>query len=277
MSISAQDVKKLKDMTNAGLMDCKKALTESNGDFDGALKYLKEKGLADAKKRGDRETNEGGVFVGKNDKRVALALIGCETDFVATNDLFVKGANTVIQKALTDAKEDLSVYKDTLQEVITQTKENVELKKIVIISIAANQFAATYIHGKNRIGVASIFESADNSVFENKEFIEMTNNICLHIAANAPYYLTENEVPQKELEEQKEIFMKQLAESGKPANVLENIVKGKVSKYFSEICLLNQKYVKDDKLTVTDYIKSVNKAIGKEVKMVRFERVMIGG
>ncbi len=277
MSISAQDVKKLKDVTNAGLMDCKKALTESNGDFDAALKILKEKGLADAKKRGDRETNEGGVFTGKNDKRVAIAMIGCETDFVGTNELFIKAAEKVIDTGISTGNSDISTYSSILTEVITQTKENIELKKIEILDVKDNQFAATYIHGKNRIGVVALFETDKKDVFTKPAFIEMTNNICLHIAANSPFYLVESEVPEKELADQKEIFAKQVLESGKPANVVENIVKGKLQKYFSEICLMNQKYVKDDKIEVSKYIESVSKEVGSSIKMIKFIRIMIGG
>ncbi|MBP7552756.1 MAG: 30S ribosomal protein S2 [Spirochaetes bacterium] len=276
MTISADQVKKLRDVTGAGMMECKKALTEAGGDFDGAVKILKEKGLADAKKRSDRDTKEGGVFIKDKGDKVAMILLGCETDFVSGNDIFKASKEKILDKVLSSKKEDLDFYKDDIQEVITQTKENVELKKVKYLDVAENQYVSTYIHGANKIGVLSVFEIDKPELKSNDQFKEFALNICLHVAASSPYYTRKEEVPQNEIAEQKSIFDKQMEESDKPANVVENIVKGKIAKYLSEICLLDQKFVKDDKVTVEKYIADTAKALGAKIEIKTFYRFTIG-
>lgn len=276
MTISADQVKKLRDVTGAGMMECKKALTEAGGDFDGAVKILKEKGLADAKKRSDRDTKEGGVFIKDKGDKVAMILLGCETDFVSGNDIFKASKEKILDKVLSSKKEDLDFYKDDIQEVITQTKENVELKKVKYLGVAENQYVSTYIHGANKIGVLSVFEIDKPELKSNDQFKEFALNICLHVAASSPYYTRKEEVPQNEIAEQKSIFDKQMEDSDKPANVVENIVKGKIAKYLSEICLLDQKFVKDDKVTVEKYIADTAKALGAKIEIKTFYRFTIG-
>ena len=276
MSISMIDVKKLRDVTSAGMMDCKNALIQSNGNFDEALKLLKEKGLADAKKRSDRETKEGGVFIKENDKRIAIILLGCETDFVSKNEFFINTKDTIINKMIESGNDDINAYNNEIQDVMAKIKENIEFKKAKVFNLKDNQCSAVYIHGNNKIGVVAIFECQDINVKNNPVFKEFANNICLHITANFPYFISEKDVPENEIKEQMEIFTKQMEGTNKPANIIENIVKGKLSKHFSEICLLNQKYVKDDKITVDNYIKTISKELNVEIKIVDFVRYMIG-
>ena len=276
MSISMIDVKKLRDVTSAGMMDCKNALIQSNGNFDEALKILKEKGLADAKKRSDRETKEGGVFIKENDKRIAIILLGCETDFVSKNEFFINTKDTIINKMIESGNDDINAYNNEIQDVMAKIKENIEFKKAKVFNLKDNQCSAVYIHGNNKIGVVAIFECQDINVKNNPVFKEFANNICLHITANFPYFISEKDVPENEIKEQMEIFTKQMEGTNKPANIIENIVKGKLSKHFSEICLLNQKYVKDDKITVDNYIKTISKELNVEIKIVDFVRYMIG-
>ncbi len=276
MNISADIVKKLRDITGAGMMECKKALIDAQGNMDDAIRILKEKGLADAKKRADRETKEGGVFIKKEKDSVALIQLGCETDFVSNSEIFKSVKDKILDKILETKSEDPSNYTDLVQEIISQTKENIELKNIKFIPIQEKQFVSTYIHGNNKIGVVTIFEIDKPELKENKEVLDFGLNISMHIAASSPFYLEEKEIPEKEKEEQKAIFMKQMEGSDKPANVIENIVKGKLSKYFSEICLLDQKYVKDDKITVSKYTEEFSKNIGAKIKIVKFFRYMIG-
>ena len=273
MAISASDVKKLKDLTSAGMMDCKKVLEESNGDFDKALKMLKEKGLADAKKRSDRETKEGGVYVKSSGNKIALCLLGCETDFVSRNEIFIDNKEKILDKILSSGSEDISSYEDIVQDITAKTKENVELKVARFIELKAGETSAVYIHGNNRIGVVTVFETGSP---DSKEFKEFANNVSMHIAATNPFYISDKDVPQNEIDEQKAIFTKQMDDSGKPANVIENIVKGKISKYFSEICLLDQGYVKDDKMTVKQFIETTAKALGTDIKVKNFIRYKIG-
>jgi len=276
MTISADQVKQLRDVTGAGMMECKRALTEAGGDFDGAVKILKEKGLADAKKRADRETKEGGVFIKDNGDKVAMILLGCETDFVSGNDIFKASKEKILDKVLSSKNEELDFYKDDIQEVISQTKENVELKRVKYIDVAENQYVSTYIHGANKIGVLSLFEIDKPELKTDEQFKEFALNICLHVAANSPFYTRKEEVPESEIAEQKSIFDKQMKESDKPAEVVENIVKGKIAKYLSEICLLDQKFVKDDKITVEKYIADTEKALGAKIEVKTFYRFTIG-
>jgi len=276
MAVSMADVKKLRDLTNAGMLDCKNALIESNGNIDDALKYLKEKGLADAKKRSDKETKEGGVFIKEKDDKIAMVLIGCETDFVANNEIFLETKDKILDKILESGKDDIKNYEKDIQDAMAQIKENMEIKDAKFITINDNQCASTYIHGKNKIGVIAVFECKDSNIKDNEKFKEFSNNICLHITANSPYYLKQEDVPESEIAEQKNIAMKQMENEKKPADVLEKIINGKISKHLSEICLLSQKYVKDDKITVQKYIDSVSKELDNEIKIVNFVRYIIG-
>ena len=275
-AVSMADVKKLRDATNAGMMDCKKSLEQADGNFDEALKILKEKGLADAKKRSDRETKEGGVYVKENGGKIAVALLGCETDFVANNEVFIKAKDAILDKIIETGNEDVALYNDDIQDAIAQIKENIELKNVKLIDVKDNQSASIYIHGNNKIGVVSVFELKDTSIKDNDKFKEFANNICLHITANSPYYVSEENVPASEIEEQKGIISKQMEGTDKPKEVLDKIIDGKVNKYFSEICLLKQNYVKDDKITVQKYIDTVSKELGTEIKITDFVRYMIG-
>lgn len=276
MNISAETVKKLRDITGAGMMECKKALVDAQGNMDDAIRILKEKGLADAKKRADRETKEGGVFIKQEKNDIALIQIGSETDFVSNSKVFKDGAEKILNKVIESKNEDPKDYTDFVQEIISQTKENVELKVIKFIQTKDNEFSSTYIHGNNKIGVVTIFEIDKPELKESEEVKEFGLNIAMHIAASSPFYIEEKDIPEKEKEEQKAIFIKQMAGTDKPANVIENIVKGKLSKYFSEICLSEQRYVKDDKLTINKYIEEFSKTIGAKIKIVKFFRYMIG-
>lgn len=276
MAVSMQQVKELRDITNAGMLDCKKALEASNGNIDEAMKILREKGLADAKKRSDRETKEGGVYVIAKDGKVAIALVACETDFVANNSQFKDACNELVEKIIDRGSENPDDYKEDLQHIAQITKENVNVKKLRFLTVADNQYVSTYIHGNNQIGVVVVYEMADKTAADKAEFAEMAKNVALHVAASAPIYLTGNDVPDSDLEEQKAVFAKQMEGENKPANILENILKGKLSKYKSEICLMEQKYIKDDKISVQQYLVNTSKTLGSEVKVANFIRFNVG-
>lgn len=276
MSVSMDDIKKLRDLTNAGMMDCKNSLEQTNGNIEEALKILKEKGLADAKKRSDRETREGGVYIKTDNNKIAIALIGCETDFVARNDIFIEAKDKILNKILETKNENINSYNDIIQDAISQIKENIEIKQIKYLEVKDNQYSSIYIHGNNKIGVVTIFELKDMSLKDNSKFKEFSNNICLHITANSPYYISSADVPENEIAEQKNIISKQMGESNKPKEIIEKIIDGKISKFFNEICLLDQKYVKDDKITVKKYIENTINELKSEFKIINFIRYMIG-
>lgn len=276
MAISMQQVKELRDLTNAGMLDCKKALETAGGNIEEALKILKEKGLADAKKRSDRETKEGGVYITEKSGKVAIALVGCETDFVANNEKFKEACNELVMKIIERGSENPEDYKEDVQTVAQITKENVEVKKLKCMALNDTQFASTYIHGNNKIGVVVIYRLGDKTTIENAAFKEAANNVALHVAASAPAFLTGEDVPAADIEEQKALFAKQMEGEKKPANILENILNGKIAKYKSEICLLDQKYIKDDKITVKQYIENTAKQLGTQIQIDEFVRFHVG-
>jgi elongation factor Ts len=257
MEISAADVKKLREKTGAGMMECKKALVDSEGDFARAEKLLKEKGLAAVEKRSGRAANEGKVFVeiSGDGSRAAMVELASETDFVARNPDFIALGNTiaarVLEKGYTEPNEELS---GLVTDLAAKIRENMSLKRLTLIEAGAGEYLTRYIHGDGNIGVAVKFESDKPGTFENEEAKNFAFTIALHIAAFNPLALDRGKIDPAYLKEQEEIFRKQMEGDeklkGKPAGVIDNILKGKISKHLADICLLEQAYVKDEKMTV---------------------------
>jgi len=264
--ISAADVKKLRDVTGAGPMECKNALVSTGGDFAKAEKMLKEKGLAALEKRSGRATNEGKIFVKINNEGSAAALVelSSETDFVARNpDFIALGAviaDKVIEKNLTAPNDELN---GLVQDLATKIRENMGLKRLRLVKASSNEYLTQYIHGDGNIGVVVKCESDKPEIFKNEEVKSFIFSIALHIAAFNPAAIDRSKIDQKWLKEQEEIFSVQMQKDeklkGKPENVLAGILQGKVNKYLSEICLLEQGYVKDEKLTVAKAIEECAK------------------
>ncbi len=274
-TISAADVKKLRDTTGAGMMDCKKALTEANGDFAGAEKILKEMGLAAVAKRQDRATENGRVFVKiKNGKAVLLSL-SCETDFVAKNADFAKlgeeMCDVIIGKGYTEPNAELQSMVDGLIAII---KENMHLVKFQVIDIPENGYADGYIHGEGSVAVAVVLSSDKKEAFDNKEVKELAHNLGLHAAAFKPQYLSDKLVDKAYEEEQLSIFKKQVETdekmASKPEKVKEGIVRGKLAKLYKEICFLDQPYVKDDSISVAEAIANAGKAAGAKLELIAY-------
>ena len=274
-AISAADVKKLRDVTGAGMMDCKKALTEAEGDFAKAEKILKEMGLAAVAKRQDRATENGRVFVKIADGKVVLLSLSCETDFVAKNADFAKlgddMCDAIIKNGWTEPNEELKSMVDGLIAII---KENMNLVKFTVIELGANQSAAGYIHGEGNVAVAVVLSSDNTAAFENAEVQDLSHNLALHAAAFKPVYLNAESVDKAYEDEQLEIFQKQVDTdpkmAAKPEKVKEGIVRGKLSKLYKEICFTEQAYVKDDDLTVGKYVAATAKELGIDIKIVSF-------
>jgi len=264
--ISAADVKKLRDVTGAGPMECKNALVSTGGDFAKAEKMLKEKGLAALEKRSGRATNEGKIFVKINNEGSAAALVelSSETDFVARNpDFIALGgviADKVLEKNLTAPNDELN---GLVQDLATKIRENMGLKRLRLVKASSNEYLTQYIHGDGNIGVVVKCESDKPEIFKNEEVKSFIFSIALHIAAFNPAAIDRSKIDQKWLKEQEEIFSVQMQKDeklkGKPENVLAGILQGKVNKYLSEICLLEQGYVKDEKLTVAKAIEECAK------------------
>jgi len=271
MSISAKDVKELRDSTGAGMMDCKKALAESNGDLQGAIDYLRTKGLAKAAKKAGRVAAEGlvGCFVTKNGKEGAMVEINCETDFVAKNDdfkSFVQELTEYVAQNNFASDEDLlnSNFKDgTLAETITNLTlkigEKIALRRFQKVTVD-DGYLASYSHG-GKIGVL-LRTQTDSDLSSNGPFTEAMKNICMHVAASDTRFVNSDEIDEGFKNKEAEIYAAQLKEEGKPENMIDKIVQGKLNKMASEICLMNQKFVMNPDQTVAKYIEEVTKDSG---------------
>ena len=239
--ITADMVKTLRDKTGAGMMDCKKALTAANGDMDLAIENLRKSGIAKAEKKSGRATNQGKVVVVKDGKFAAMVEVLCETDFAANTDKFMDFVNSVAKTALTIAKtgdvtaEVNEAEAAALTEKIAVIGENMQIRRAVRWESAGK--VGSYIHGGGRVGVMVDVEGEDDDAF----LVDMA----MHVAAFRPAYITSADVPEEVIAKEKEIAAVQLA--GKPANMIENILKGKINKWFTEVCFVNQPWIKDDK------------------------------
>jgi len=277
MEIKATDVKKLREKTGAGMMDCKNALLKSEGDFDKAERLLKEQGLAAAVKKSDRVTNSGKIFSRILPDKGILLELTCETDFVARNSMFLDLGEAIMGKVvaqkLTAPTEELQVM---VKETIGTIKENMQLRRIVTMPVAANETLVEYIHD-NRIGVMLRFSFGDPKVKDSPRVKEILFDCALHAAAFAPLYLSRDKVSPAFLKEQEEIFAKQAENLGKPAHVLQGIIKGKVNKMLSEICLLDQPFVKDDKRKMSKVLEDLSKEVGTKIDIVEYTYMKLGG
>jgi len=276
MEIKAIDVKKLREKTGAGMLDCKNALSKTEGDFDKAERLLKEQGLAAAVKKSDRVTNSGKIFSRiLPDKGILLELTS-ETDFVARNSLFQelgkKLLDTVAAQNLTAPTEELQLM---VKETIGTIKENMQLRRIVTLPVPPKDALVEYVHD-DRIGVMLRFSLADPKAKDNPRVKEIMFDCALHAAAFAPLFLSRDKVSPAFLKEQEEIFTKQAESLGKPANVLQGIIKGKVTKLLSEICLLEQPFVKDDKRKVSKVLEDLSKEVGTKVDLAEYAYMKLG-
>ena len=277
MEIKATEVKRLREKTGAGMMDCKNALTKAQGDFDKAERLLKEQGLAAAVKKSDRVTNSGRIFSRiLTDKGILLELT-CETDFVARNSLFLELGEALLSKVAT---QNLTAPTEELQLMVKETigtiKENMQLRRIVTMPVGANEVLVEYVHD-DRIGVMLRFALGDARLKLDPRVKEIMFDCALHAAAFAPLFLTKDKVGAAFLKEQEEIFAKQAENLGKPANVLQGIIKGKMNKMLSEICLLEQPFVKDDKRKVAKVLEDLSKEVGSRVDLVGYTYMKLGG
>ncbi len=281
--ITAQAVKELRERTGAGMMDCKKALTETNGDMEKAVEVLREKGLAAAAKKAGRVAAEGIVktFISEDMKKGAMVEVNCETDFVADNAEFIEFAGKVAEMAANNGVstvEELVALKynddKTVQEVLTELiakiGENMTVRRFEKVAVE-NGVVQSYIHGGGRIGVLVQLACDSNS----SELTQVAKDVCMQIAAANPLFLSENEVDSKALETEKEIYRAQALNEGKPEKIVEKMVEGRIKKYYKEVCLLNQPWVKDADKSISKYLEEKSKEVGSPItvqKYFRFER-----
>ena len=271
MEIKATDVKKLREKTGAGMMDCKKALQESGGDFAKAEKILKELGLAAAAKRSDRATNEGRIFSSVKGNIGALLELTCETDFVAKNQDFINYGTDMVNYVVDNKLSEMdSTLEGKVKDALSHIKENITCKRFKYIEAADDELIVDYIHGVGSIGVLVKIKASDKAAVANDAVKEFAFDCALHIAAFNPMYLNRDSVDRKYIQEQEEIFTTQAKNTGKPENIVAGIVKGKLNKHLSEICFLNQPFVKDDKQSVEAVMKAVGKEAGAELSIAEY-------
>ena len=291
MAITAGMVKELREMTGAGMMDCKKALTETDGDFDKAVEFLREKGLATAQKKAGRIAAEGIVATTiKGDNKVAAIVeVNAETDFVAKNEVFQTYVKEVVEQAADTAAADIEAFKaepwaldtsmtvqDKLAAMIAKIGENMNIRRFEKI-VSEDGIVVSYIHAGGKIGVL-VEAQTDNNSDTVKEALK---NVAMQIAALNPKYVSTDEVPEDYKEHEKEILMAQAKNdpknANKPENIIEKMISGRLNKELKEVCLLEQEYVKaENKETVAKYLEMVSKEVGSTVALKRFIRFETG-
>lgn len=282
VNITPQLVKELREKTGAGMGDCKKALVESDGVMEDAIEILRKKGAASAAKRADRAANEGTICAVTTDdgRAAAIVEVNSETDFVAINEQFVNYARNVADTILANdfnSIDELLQAKsgdDTIQglhnEILAKFSEKIEIGRFY--KIISDGFIAAYIHAGNKLGV--LVEVSENKLSDNAKI--MVRDIAMQIAAMNPSFVDRSEVASELLEKEKEIYLQQAVDSGKPVDIAERIASGKLEKYYSENCLLEQSFVKDGNLTVGDVVNNISNDFGSDVKVVKFVRYYLG-
>lgn len=289
MAFTAADVKALREKTGVGMMDCKKALTEADGDMERAIDVLREKGLAASAKKAGRIAAEGIVLAYTDEaKKVSVLVeVNSETDFVAKNDKFVNYV-TAVAKTIADTNPadvdelltkplsgDTRTVQENLQDMVLSIGENMKIRRFERVE----GITTSYIHGGGSVGVLVMFDTDDKTAATDA-FKVMGKDVAMQIAAMSPAYLDEASVPADVLAHEKEITKAQLAEdpkmAGKPEQVLAKIVDGKIGKYFKENCLLDQAFVKDGDMNVAKYVASVAKELGADIKVTGFIRYAKG-
>lgn len=276
MAITASQVKELRDATNVSMMECKKALVETDGDMDAALKLLRERGMAVAQKRAAKAANQGIIAATSADGGSTLAMVevNCETDFVARNDDFKQFVADVAEKALETDEALSEVMNDVLMEKIAAIGENLKIRRNLRYQLSGSGKLASYIHMGGKVGVLVEVGCTKDDTATTPAFDELIKDLTLHIAAAAPPYLTSAEIPEDVVAEERAIFAKQV--EGKPENIVDKIVDGKVQKFYAESCLVNQGFVKEPKQSITQLLEEKGKELGDTLEIKRFARYQLG-
>ena len=280
MAFTAKDVAELRRQTGCGMMDCKKALVESDGDFEAAVKYLREKGMAATAKKADRIAAEGIVDILTIGNTTAIVEVNSETDFVAKNATFQEFVKEILKTIIANKPQNVEellasnyvgggLVSEALSEQIYKIGEKISIRRFQVVE----GVVSTYIHG---LGATGVIVSFDTDLADKDAFVECAKNVALQTAAMPVQYLDKESVPASVLAEEKAILIAQMQQdpkmANKPAQVLEKIVDGKVGKFYENNCLMHQAYVKDDSLTVEKYVASVAKELGGSIKVTGYVR-----
>ncbi|MBP9920358.1 translation elongation factor Ts [Proteiniclasticum ruminis] len=279
--ISAQAVKELRDKTGAGMMDCKKALTQAEGDLEKAVDILREKGLASAAKKSGRVAAEGVIatYVSDDLKNASIIELNCETDFVSANEAFIALANDIAKAVAESNVDSLEAVKalpygdatiqDAITALIAKLGENMNLRRYEKMEAPAG-LVSSYIHMGGKIGVL-VQVDAENA---SQEVASVAKDVAMHVAALNPQFLDNSSVDADTIEREREIYRVQALNEGKPEKIVDKMVDGRINKFFKEVCLVNQMFVKNPDLSIEAFVKEESKKLGniKLVKFVRFEK-----
>ncbi|HEY8525130.1 MAG TPA: translation elongation factor Ts [Acidimicrobiales bacterium] len=262
---TAKDVQTLRQATGAGMMDAKKALTDAAGDFEQAKKLLRERGLAKASDRVNRENAEGAIAIGVSDGTAALVELKCETDFVAKSDRFVDLTQQLADSVAAKGEAGVDDHKDAVDDLKVTLKENIDVGRVVVLPVEEGQSLGTYLHqqeGRGVNGVLVVVEGGSE---------ELAHDVAVHVAFAKPEYLTRDEVPAETVAEERETLLKLTKAEGKPEAAWEKIVEGRLTGWYKERVLVDQPYVRDEKQTVGQLVGNAGASI------VRFGQLFIGG
>ena len=286
--ITASIVKELRDKTSAPMMDCKKVLTETNGDIEASIKLLRERGIMKSAKMSDRAANEGVITARINaDATSGLLLeVNCETDFVSKNESFQAFVGDIADALTTSTAADLDAalahqhgeqsLDDTIKAKVGEVGENLQFRKYVRFDAAAGGVVASYIHLGGKVGVLIEVGTTQPDSRNSDSFKELIKDLTLHIAACAPKGLSREDIPQSVVDNELDIFRVRLEAEGKPANIIENILKGQIGKFFAESCFLEQGFVKDSDIKISTLLEAKGKELGDTLTVTRFVRFGLG-
>lgn len=288
MAITASQVKELRERTNVAMMECKKALTETEGDMEAAIKILRERSNLKAVKKADRAAKEGLVSaqLSTDGKSGVLIELNCETDFVAKNDTFVNFLSEIatavaaseakdLEGALAVSMGELSVA-DSVKAKVIELGENLQLSRFDRFDVSGAGAIASYIHMGGKVGVLLEVGCEKEDTPSQEAFKDLVKDITLHIAAAAPAGLNRSDIPAELVDAEKEVFRKQMENSGKPADIIDKIVEGKLGKFYSEQCLVDQGFVKDPDVSISGLLEAKGKDLGDTLTINRFTRFAVG-
>ena len=277
--ITAKQVKELREATNVGMMECKRALQEAEGDLEKAIRLLRERGVAIAGKKASRETRDGLVAaeVFADGTRAVMIEVNCETDFVARNEIFQRFVADLLEKSKNVGDGALAEsVQDELSAKIAEIGENMVVHRNIGYTLEGTGRLVSYVHLGGKVGVLAELSCENPATVGNPVFIELAKDISLQIAAAKPAYLCEQDVPSDVIEAEKSIYAKQMEQEGKPAAMIEKIVGGKIRKFFAQICLVDQEFVKESGVTISALLAGKGKELGDTLAIRRFVRYQVG-
>jgi len=273
MSINKDSVMALREKTGAGLIDCKRALGESNGDMEEAVSILRKKGVATAAKKSGRSASEGMIAqaISEDRSKGILVEVNCETDFVAKNDDFVVFSNEIAMELLNNPSAD---FEEKRTEQVAKIGENIKISRSETLAPETSGLVESYVHTGAKVAVLLSVGSDSSEVHSNELVVSMAKDICMHIAATSPVCVSRDEVPSELVDKEKEIAQAQA--EGKPPQAVEKIISGKLEKYYAGVSLLEQPFVKNPDQSIQQFVDEVGKEIGSQLKVEKFLRFQVG-